>query len=152
VKKVEKEMARHKFVVVNPLSREATPDTLDDFIMYFHENWKGVALCCDELYSVHKSGRAGQGLISWLTRGRELKQTFLGLTQRPAWLSQFLFSESDWIVGLALNLEKDRERMVEMTCQAAFLRRIPPYHWLSYGVEKEELQYFGPVPLVKKRK
>jgi len=145
---VEKAMSRHRFVIVNPNSREAIPDTLDDFILGLHENWRNVGLCCDELYSVHKSGVAGSGLIGWLTRGRELKQSFLGLTQRPAWLSQFLFSESDYICGMSLSLDKDRKRMVEMTGRPEFSARVPPRNWYWYDAEKEDLTYYGPVPLV----
>lgn len=147
MRKIERAIGRNRFVIVNPNSREANPDSLDDFIMRLHEDFTHLGLCCDELYSVHKSGVAGAGLVGWLTRGRELKQSFLGLTQRPAWLSQFLFSESDFICGMALSLEKDRKRMVEMTGQDAFNARVPPRNWLWYDVAAEQLNYFAPVPI-----
>lgn len=135
------------YIIVNPGSHEAQPDSLDAFIMGLHDQWQSIGLCCDELYTLHKAAVAGPGLIGWLTRGRELKQSFLGLTQRPAWLTQFLFSESDYICSLSLSLEKDKKRMVEMTGQDAFNSRIPPHHWLWYSVGTEQLNYYGPVPL-----
>lgn len=144
---IEKALEKYRFVIVNPDSRDAQPDTLDNFILALHESWTSIGLCCDELYSVHKSGVAGQGLVGWLTRGRELKQSFLGLTQRPAWLSQFLFSESDFICGMALSLDKDRKRMVEMTGRDEFNSRVPPRNWLWYTVENESLSYYGAVPI-----
>lgn len=138
-----------RFIIVNPSSAEANKDTMDAFILWLHENYWNVGLCCDELYTLHNNGTAGAGLIGWLTRGRELKQSFLGLTQRPAWLSQFLFSESDYIGAMSLVLEKDRKRMVEMTGQQKFLDNIPPHYWRWYDVAKDMLRYFQPVPIDK---
>lgn len=138
---------RYRFIIVNPHSRECNPDTLDAFIMRLHEDWRNVGLCCDELYSLHKGGVAGQGLIGWLTRGRELGQSFLGLTQRPAWLSQFLFSESDYICCMALSLQRDRKRMLEMTDNPYMGGKIPPHYWLWFDVVKENLRTFKPIPL-----
>lgn len=145
--KLEKAMRNFRFVIVNPPTRDARPDTLDEWILAVHESWKNVGLCCDELYTLHKGGVAGPGLIGWLTRGRELKQSFLGLTQRPAWLSQFLFSESDYICGMSLVLGKDRKRMMEMTDRKEFLARLPAREWLWYVTADDTLQYFGPVPV-----
>lgn len=144
---IERALDKRRFVIVNPNSREAVPDSLDAFVLALHENWRNVGLCCDELYSLHKGGVAGQGLIGWLTRGRELNQSFLGLTQRPAWLSQFLFSEADYICGMSLSLEKDRKRMVEMTGVETFNSRVPARNWLWYDASNETLAYYGPVPL-----
>lgn len=143
---IERGLTKNRYVIVNPPSRDSTPDIMDDFILGLHESFSNVGLCCDELYSLHKNGVAGQGLIGWLTRGRELKQSFLGLTQRPAWLSQFLFSESDYICGMSLALEKDRKRMAEMTGRSEFMAKIPPRHWLWYVAETEGLNFYGPVP------
>ena len=144
---VEKAFKRNRFVIVNPQSRETNPQSLDDFVMDLHEQWRDVGLVCDELYSMHKNGVAGQGLIGWLTRGRELKQSFLGLTQRPAFLSKFLFSESDYIAGMEMQLKDDRKRMVEMTDKAAFAAKIPKRHWLWLDVANDTLTHYGAVPI-----
>lgn len=145
--KVEAALKRYRFVIVNPPSNESNPDLLDAFISWLHVNWRNVGLCCDELYTLHKNGVAGQGLIGWLTRGRELKQSFLGLTQRPAWLSQFLFSESDYIGSMALNLPDDRKRMEKMTGKREFDIQLAKRDWLWYNIDKDLLNYFGPVPV-----
>lgn len=145
--KVEPAMKRARFVVINPETWEADPDTLDAFITWLHNSWQNVGLCCDELYKLHKNGVAGQGLIGWLTRGRELKQSFLGLTQRPSWLSQFLFSESDYIGSMALNLPDDRKRMEKMTGKEAFSAKLDKRDWLWYNVDSDSLDYYGAVPI-----
>lgn len=149
-KKLEREISRHRFVIVNPTQAEATPDGMDYFAQWVHDEFKGVGLCCDELYTMHRNGVAGEGLLSYLTRGRELKQSFFGLTQRPAWVSQFLFSESDFIGEMSLNLLKDRKRMVEFIGHDEALRKLPPRWWLWYDVEADNLRKFSPLQLGKK--
>lgn len=145
--KTEKEMKRHRFVIVNPDSVYADPDTLDDYVMQLHTGWQNLGLVCDELYTMHKGGVAGKGLLGWLTRGRELKQSFVGLTQRPAWLSQFLFSESDYLCSMRLGLTKDRKRMIEMTDNEMMGSKIKSHDWLWFPVVSEKLVHYGPVPL-----
>jgi hypothetical protein len=145
--KIAQEMLKHRFVIVNPSSRAADPDVLDALVLWLHENYRDIGLCVDELYSLHNNGRAGQGLIGWLTRGRELCQSFIGLTQRPAWISQFLFSESDYICGMTLSLEKDRKRMYDMTGHEIFEATMQPHYWHWYDVGRNELRSFKPVPL-----
>lgn len=136
-----------RFFIVNPQSDEASPDNLDDFVMLLHQRWSNIGLCCDELYALHKGAHAGQGLIGWLTRGRELKQSFIGLTQRPAWLSQFLFSEADYLVAMRLRLRKDRRKIYEMTDEEIFLSIVPKHHWVWYDQESSEYTHYGPVPV-----
>lgn len=138
---------KYRFVIVNPESTQADPDTMDAFIMHLHRSWRDVGLCCDELYTLHKgNGMAGQGLLGWLTRGRELGQSFLGLTQRPSFLSQFLYSESDYIGTMSLSLRKDRKRLEELTDQPQMGRRVPDYYWLWYETRGEKLRLFEPIP------
>ena len=146
-KKLERAIMESRYAVVEPSSHAADNQTLDELVMTMHEKFEDIGLCVDELYSMHNGGRAGEGLLGWLTRGRELRQSFLGLTQRPSWLTQFLFSESDYIGGMSLGLEDDRKRMVKMTGMQAFETVLPKHHWLWYDAGEHRLRKFGPVPL-----
>lgn len=141
-------LKRHKFVILNLSNDEATPEVMDAILDWLHKNVKNIGVCIDELYTFHSAGgRAGDGLIGWLTRGRELKQSYLGLTQRPAWISRFCFSESDFIGSMDLVLEDDRKKMRDMTGQDAFLQRVTNYRWLWYMVARDQLRLYGPVPV-----
>lgn len=135
---------KHKFVVVNTVT--SNHKYLDELVGYLHAEYENIGLCVDELYTLHNHGIAGEGLLSWLTRGRELKQSFLGLTQRPAWLSQFLFSETDYVCEMQLLMAKDRKRMYEMTEQPLMLDVQNKHYWLWYDVDKNVIRQFGPVP------
>jgi hypothetical protein len=140
-------LKRHKYVILNLSNDEATPEFMDAILEWLHRNVKNIGVCIDELYTFHSAGgRAGDGLIGFLTRGRELKQSILQLTQRPAWVSRFCFSESDFIGTMDLVLEDDRKKMREMTGQDAFLERVTHYRWLWYTVARDFLSLYGPVP------
>ena len=115
--------------------------------MWLHGAFTSVGLCADELYTLHQNGRAGDGLTGWLTRGRELKQSFLGLTQRPAWVSKFILSESDYIGEMSLTLEADRKTMRDIIGSPEALVKLPPREWLWYDMSADRLRKFGPVPL-----
>lgn len=143
-----KRLKRHKFVVLNFNGAEASPEFMDAVLSWLHDHVSNVGVCCDELYTMHSAaGRAGDGLIGWLTRGREKKQSFLGLTQRPAWISRFLFSEADFIGSMDLVLEDDRKRLVSETGSDEFNQRLPNHRWLWYTVADDSIAKFGPVPI-----
>ena len=144
--KIDRSLREHRFTIVNPTGDQATPEVLDEFVGYIHDTYKNIGVCADELYTLHNNGRAGKGLLGLLTRGRELKQAFLGMTQRPAGLSQFNFSESQYICGMSLTLEDDRKRLYQMTGRREFLEKMEPHEWLWYYVSQDHLRKFGPVP------
>ena len=146
-RKFERAISKHRFVILNFKTAELDSDFMDSVLLYIHETYNNIGICADELYYLHKFGEAGDGLIGILTRGRERKQTFLGLVQRPKRISLFAFSESDYIVMMALNLESDRKRMVEATGDQRFIESLPKYHWRWYTVDADAAQTWGPVPL-----
>lgn len=146
-KEISKQISEHRFVIINPPSSQAEPEMLDALVLWLHETFTDIGICVDELYTLHTNGKAGPGLIGWLTRGREMKQSFFGLTQRPAWISKFLFSESNFIVGMSLNLQDDRKRMHEFTGREQFKDKLEPRKWLWYDVDKDNLRQFGAVPI-----
>ena len=139
-------MLENRFTVINPTSAQADAETMDAFVLWLHQSYTHIGLCVDELYTLHSNGRAGEGLIGWLTRGRELKQSFLGLTQRPAWVSKFLLSESDYLGEMSLTLEADRKVMRDIIGSPEALVKLPPYVWLWYDMSADQLRKFGPVP------
>lgn len=145
---VRKATLKHKYVLLNLSGPQADAAYMDEIISWLHDNFGNIGLCADELYTLHSgSGKAGPGLVGWLTRGREKKQTFLGLTQRPVWVSRFIFSEADFIASMDLVLEDDRETLYSHTGQPEFLDRVLDHRWLCYEVASDKLTLFAPVPV-----
>jgi energy-coupling factor transporter ATP-binding protein EcfA2 len=149
--KFDKLIEKHRFVVINFHKEQTKAEPMDDCLTYIHDGFEDIGIACDELYYLHVGGKAGDGLTGVLTRGRERNQTFLGLMQRPAWVSRFCFSEADNIVCMALNLEDDRKRVFEMTGDERFMSSLPKRHWRWYNVDADMASLWGPVPLNQAR-
>ena len=147
---VSKSLEKNRFTILNLSGSQAEPEYMDSIIHWLHESFEDVGLCADEIYTLHVGGKAGDGLIGWLTRGRELKQSFLGLAQRPKWLSLFCFSESDYIVEMDLTISDDRKRVFDFTGNPESLNRLAPHRWLWYDVGADVLAKYGPVPRIDK--
>ncbi len=140
----EKLWEENRVLVVRPETSD--PAELDKWIGVISERYQHIGLLVDELYYVHSNGRAGDGLVGWLTRGRSRGQSFIGCTQRPAWISRFCFSESDYIVSYTLNLSDDRKRMYEFTGRKDMLQKTKRHKWSWYDVSEDRLTRFGKVP------
>lgn len=139
--------AKWRFINVVPSSSEVNWETQDDFVEWLHQSFTSIGLVVDELFSLNNNGRCGPGLNAWLTRGRELKQSFFGLTQRPTWVSKFVFSEADYIGEMSLVIAEDRKRMFEVTGKDIMLQNIPNFEWVWYDVGADKIRYFNPVPI-----
>jgi hypothetical protein len=144
-----RDLRTKKFVILELTGAEADADYMDGIIGWLHGAQKNLGLMCDELYTLHASaGRAGPGLIGWLTRGREHRQSFLGLTQRPVWLTRFAWTETEYICEMDLTLPEDRDTVYQNTGQRAFLNRITGHRWLWYDALRNTLDLYSPVPSV----
>jgi len=147
LRKLDKTLTEYKFVILNPRPDEATPDAMDDFIAYLQESYTNIGICIDELYTLHRNGIAGPGLLGLLTRGRELKQSYLGLTQRPVLVSKFCFTEADYVVGMTLLTDDDRKMVYKNTGRIEFMNQMPPHEWLFFEAATLNMRWFGPIPL-----
>jgi hypothetical protein len=147
------DLNRRKFVNLELNEFEAGAEYMDGIIGWLHGALSNVGLCCDELYTLHSgTGRAGPGLIGWLTRGRERRQSLLGLMQRPAWVSRFVFTEASAIIEMDLTFEEDRATLFEYTGSRYFLSRVLGHRWLYYDVARDRVELFGPVPLLNQQR
>jgi hypothetical protein len=149
LKRIVSSLGDNKFHVFRPESCE--PDYLDAIVGALHDGTENIGLLVDELYMLHNNGRSGPGLQGWLTRGRSRKQSFIGLTQRPAWLSTFCFSEADYITSMQLTLEKDRKTMYSYTGNAQFLSNPDKFEFLMYDIHGDETARFKPAKIIERK-
>lgn len=146
-RKFDKAISDHRFVIINFARNELKHEYMDAVVSYIHESYDDIGFCFDELYYMHRNMEPGEGMIGLYTRGRERKQSVLGLVQRPKRISLFCFSEADYIASMALNLEGDRKRMVEATGDEHFIHGLPKYLWRWYNVDADTSVLWGAVPL-----
>ena len=134
-----------RYLIVRPDTFD--PEEIDDWIYSLSERSRDIGLFIDELYYLHVNGRAGDGLVGWLTRGRSKGQSFIGCTQRPAWVSRFCFSEADYLAEFSLNLPEDRKRLYEFTGRESSFRKLRAHYWRWYDVQHDKQYVYAPVPL-----
>lgn len=100
-----------------------------------------IGIYVDEGYMVGSS----DAFNSILTQGRSLKIPVITLSQRPVWLSRFVFSESNFFQVFHLNDKEDR-KSINRFVPAKLEGRLPEYHSYYYDVDKDNLTIFSPVP------
>lgn len=105
-----------------------------------------VGVYIDEGYMIDSKNKAFKAL---LTQGRSKRIPMIVLSQRPVWLSRFVFSEADFIQCFDLTDERDWST-VESFMPVEFDRNLKEYHSRYYDVGKRRLNTFAPVPYVEK--
>jgi len=147
--KIEKSIVKNKVTVLNLPAEYFDALPQDAILKYLHQKYENIMLVADELTTLHKGGRCFAGLKSVLTLGRELNQTFIGCTQRPAWLDQHVMSESEYYVCMYLKLARDRKRMMEEIGHPEIMEKIPKrwWFWKDDNDPQDRLRYFKPIPL-----
>lgn len=124
--------------IVNP-----RPDEGMELNLLFHRVWEkqNCGVYIDEGYMV----KPPDGMNALLTQGRSRKIPMIVLSQRPAWISKFVFTESDFIQIFALQYRGDRKTVAEFV-PIDVNYTLPKYHSLWYNVGDNELVKFAPVP------
>lgn len=100
---------------------------------------KKTVLIIDEAYAtVSASGRGSADLQGLWTRGREIGVTALVLTQRPAWVPAYFFTEAERFLVYELPNTDDRKKLASLTSPE--LAELPPgeYNaWYWYRKERK---------------
>jgi hypothetical protein len=123
--------------LVHPL-----PNEKDEVENQMWKLWErgNVGIYIDEGYMVDNP--AYEAL---LTQGRSRKIPMIVLSQRPVWLSRFVFSEADFYQIFNLNDVRDRKTISNFT-PLDFTWKLSDYHSYYYDVGRAKLYHFAPVP------
>lgn len=107
---------------------------------------ENTGIYIDEGYMIpEKEG----GLQACLTQGRSKKIPMIILSQRPAFISRFCFTEADILTAFRLSDIKDRKRVFELIPEKhkhEIKNDLPPYHSLYYDVKKDNFLKLSPAP------
>lgn len=129
--------------VVRPLP------TVDDtaVIDFLWKIWKGEGyiLYIDEGYMI---GRANPAFNAILTQGRSKNIEVITLSQRPLWLSRFVFSEATYFSIFNLTDLEDRKTVSRFVPLEVYSpkTRLARFHSVWYDVAAGEGADFLPVP------
>lgn len=121
------------------------PEQDDGYVTQLLWNiWKQeeTGIYVDEGYML---GARNPALNACLTQGRSKRIQMIVLSQRPAWMSRFVFSEADFFQIFRLNDKRDYETIQSMI-SVDITKRLAPYHSHWYDVGADEGVVFSPVP------
>lgn len=137
-----------KFLPKNPGIYIIQPEPDDESMRDFLTNiWRrgGIGVYVDEGYMIGENKKVEQRFKTLLTQGRSKHIPMIVLSQRPVWISRFVWSESDFYQVFDIATEDDIESIERMLPKNSF-HRMPDYHSLYYDVSKRHLTYLAPVP------
>lgn len=101
----------------------------------------GIGVFADEGYMMGE----GKAFRAILTQGRSLRIPVIVNTQRPVWVTRFVFSEADFYQIFDLNDIRDQQT-VEAFVPVDLSHDLPQYNSYYYEVARKQLFKFLPVP------
>jgi len=123
------------------------PEPEEDISGYLTHVWRGGShgVFVDEGFVMSEVAANEQRFKTLLTQGRSLRVPMIICSQRPAWITRFVFSEADFVQMWRLNDMRDQKTVESFLPRDAY-KRMPDYHSLYYDVGKNKLTYLKPVP------
>jgi hypothetical protein len=115
---------------------------------WFGEVWKheDMGVLVDEGYMIDPRS---EWFNACLTQGRSKRIAMVVLSQRPVWLSRFVFSESDFFMVFDLTHSDDMKTVaayIRDDERGLLERPLAPHHSHFYDVGRKRLETFSPVP------
>lgn len=124
------------------------PGEKDEISDWFRRVWEqeDIGVYVDEGYMIDPRDK---WFDACLTQGRSKHIPMIVLSQRPVWLSRFVFSEASFFQVFDLTHAKDMDKVREYIRDDDRLqleKPLAPFHSYYYDVGKRRLETFGPVP------
>lgn len=116
-------------------------DAVENFLWKVHAQ-NNTCMYFDEAYMIDRYSHAYNAL---LTQGRSKNINLYNLTQRPAYCSRFVFSESSHLSVFQLIDKRDKKTM-QGVVPLNLDENLPEYHSYWYDVKQNESFLMHPVP------
>lgn len=126
--------------VVRPIP-ERDDKAVEQFLWQVWKN-ENTGIYIDEGYML---GPRNPALNACLTQGRSKRIEMMILSQRPVWMSKFVFSESNYFAVMNLTLADDRKYVAGYT-NGTEINLLPKYHCLWYDCDGQNGTALSPVP------
>lgn len=125
------------------------PSQKEEVNDYIWKLWakENIGIYADEGYMIPNPD-TNNAFQACLTQGRSKKIPMIILSQRPVWMSRFVFSEADFIQIFSLSDRRDYATVQSLIPREKgdITRALPPYHSYYYNVGKNSFVSLAPVP------
>ena len=124
------------------------PGEEEELSNWFHQVWEqqNVGILVDEGYMIDRNDR---WFNACLTQGRSRHIPMIILSQRPVWLSRFVFSEANFLQVFDLTHYKDMdviEGYIRDDDRKQLETPLEEFHSFYYDVGKRQLETIPPAP------
>jgi len=118
-------------IIYRPIFQEMTQDVYNMFFSWVYRR-KNTIVLIDEAMQISPNPHViPEWLRGCLQRGRQKNVSIWALTQRPKSISPLFLSEATHIFVFRLNMEQDREKVVDVTGHSKFIEK-PERHCFWY--------------------
>lgn len=123
---------------------KTSDEELEELDMFFRNvlEQEHTGLFIDETYPIGKNSKPFNMLLN---QGRSKHIQMFCLTQRPSWISRYVFSESDFFNVFHLNM-RDDEKTVESMTPLNLNEPLPEFYSRWHDVSKNKNFRLMPVP------
>lgn len=136
------------YIHIAPTKQEVSePQLLDDYLSAIYDLNKPCLIAVDEIYQVNVGINGGPGLNGLLTRGRSKGMTVISCSQRPAWMSKFVITESQLFIIYRLNNPEDYEKIRKMGIPFPKNKELDKYYFYVYKSGEREGFFYEPLEL-----
>lgn len=118
-------------IVYRPVFQELTQESFNKFFAWIYQRRNTICLIDEAMQVSPSPSILPEWLRGCLQRGRQLDIGIWSLTQRPKTISPLLISEATHIFTFRLNLDQDREKLVEVSGCKEFYTK-PELHSFWY--------------------
>ena len=120
------------------------PEAEEDVDRFLWKIWKAenIGVLVDEAYMLPDKG----GFRAVLTQGRSKHIPVITLSQRPVWISRFVFTQADYHAIFHLNDDKDVLTVQSFIPKGTLKDRLPDYHSRWYDVGQDMVATMLPAP------
>jgi len=129
--------------IVRPLP-EIDDSNVENWLWKIWKRGK-TGLYFDETYMLPNDGRS-TALRALYTQGRSLHIPIIALTQRPAWVSRFVFSEAEYYSYFHFNDSEDIKTARRWFPSGLVEERLPKYYSVWYDQDADNAFVLSPVP------
>jgi hypothetical protein len=112
-----------------------------DALLWRIWNKEDIGVMVDEGYMIGSS----DAFNACLTQGRAKRIPMIVCSQRPVWMSRFVWSESDFIQAFDLTVDDDKDT-IQKYAPIDLYRNIPAFWSWYYDVGKKKRNLLKPVP------
>lgn len=128
--------------IVTPTPGQA--EEVDDLLLRIWQK-EGIGIAVDEGYMIGSS----DAFNACLTQGRSKHIPMIVCSQRPVWMSKFVWSESDFIQAFDLTVDDDKDT-IRKYAPIDLYQDIPDYWSWYYDIGRKQKYLLKPVPTSEK--